>query len=110
MGPATPRPGTIGDRVRRADEALVDLRDGTTRRGSPAAVASVLRTGWHLVVHELEHLPGRIDRWLLTVHRPIDVAGDGSVAHCRICRVRWPCSEFVEINDRITERETAPSS
>jgi hypothetical protein len=32
------------------------------------------------------------------------------VAHCRVCRVRWPCSEFVEINDRITERETVASS
>lgn len=102
---ADPRPGTLGDRLRRADEVLVAV--SARRRYSPATVLSVLRAGRHLVLHELEQLPDRIDRWTLTMHRPVDVAGDGSSAHCRVCRVRWPCREFVEINDRIGDREAS---
>ncbi len=58
---------------------------------------AVLRGMWDEVVR----LPERVHAWAVRQHSPWDIAGDGSVAWCRICNVEWPCPEYA----RLTEDE-----
>lgn len=36
-------------------------------------------------------------RWAFSMHRPVDIYGDQSVAYCTTCRMDWPCTEWLRL-------------
>ncbi len=55
-------------------------------------------------------LPGWIadgcDRWLMRLHEPIEDWPEDP-APCLGCRKPWPCEDFMQAADRLTERHEA---
>lgn len=61
---------------------------------------------WDSVVGLPREIADVMDRSILRIHGPFDIAGDGSVAVCRTCRKHppYPCEHAVKALDRIDRR------
>jgi hypothetical protein len=45
----------------------------------------------------LERLNRHLRQWLMKMHGPFDVDGNGARFVCRACRKPWPCDAWVRL-------------